>query len=79
MILRVLKNYIFNLGGVILDIRMQNEFEYFVALGLPTAELERGGATSKLMEDCQLGLVNTQNFCGQIANKFHVIPYTWTG
>ena len=65
----MLKNYIFDLGGVILDIRMQNAYERFVALGLPAAELEKGGLAYKLMEDYQLGLVNTQSFCKQIADK----------
>ena len=65
----MLKNYIFDLGGVILDIRMQNAYERFMALGLPAAELEKDGFTYKLMEDYQLGLVNTQGFCKQIADK----------
>ena len=65
----MLKNYIFDLGGVILDIRMQNAYERFVALGLPAAELEKGGFAYKLMEDYQLGFVNTQSFCKQIADK----------
>ena len=65
----MLKNYIFDLGGVILDIRMQNAYERFVALGLPAIELEKGGLAYKLMEDYQLGFVNTQSFCKQIADK----------
>lgn len=65
----MLKNYIFDLGGVILDIRMQNAYERFLALGLPAAELEKERQTSKLMEDYQLGLVSTQSFCEQIADK----------
>ena len=65
----MLKNYIFDLGGVILDIRMQNAYERFMALGLPAAELEKGGFAYKLMEDYQLGLVNTQSFCKQIADR----------
>ncbi|WP_298771764.1 HAD family phosphatase [uncultured Fibrobacter sp.] len=65
----MLKNYIFDLGGVILDIRMQNAFERFAALGLPAVELEKGGATTQLMEDYQLGFVDTQSFCEQIAGK----------
>ncbi len=47
----MLKNYIFDLGGVLLDIRMQNAYERFAALGLPHAELEQGGSVYKLMED----------------------------
>ena len=65
----MLKNYIFDLGGVILDIRMQNAYEQFMALGLPAAELEKGGSVYKWMEDYQLGLLNTQDFCLQIADK----------
>lgn len=65
----MLKNYIFDLGGVILDIRMQNAYERFMALGLPAAELEKGGLAYKLMEDYQLGLVSTRIFCERIADK----------
>ena len=65
----MLKNYIFDLGGVLLDIRMQNAYERFMALGLPAAELEKGRFAYKLMEDYQLGLVSTQSFCKQIADN----------
>jgi putative hydrolase of the HAD superfamily len=65
----MLKNYIFDLGGVLLDIRMKNAYERFVALGLPPAELEPGGSVYKLMEDYQLGYVTTAEFCQQIASK----------
>lgn len=65
----MIKNYIFDLGGVILDIRLQNAYERFVALGLPAAELEKGGTTYRLMEDYQLGFISTQSFCEQIAGK----------
>lgn len=65
----MLKNYIFDLGGVILDIRMQNAYEQFMALGLPATELEKGGSVYKWMEDYQLGLLNTPEFCQQIADK----------
>ena len=65
----MLKNYIFDLGGVLLDIRMKNAYERFVALGLPPAELEPGGSAYKLMEDYQLGYVTTAEFCQQIASK----------
>ena len=47
----MLKNYIFDLGGVILDIRMQNAYEQFMALGLPATELEKGASVYKWMED----------------------------
>ena len=65
----MLKNYIFDLGGVLLDIRMKNAYERFVAHGLPPAELEPGGSVYKLMEDYQLGYVTTAEFCQQIASK----------
>lgn len=65
----MLKNYIFDLGGVLLDIRMKNAYERFVALGLPPAELEPGGSVYKLMEDYQLGYVTTAEFCQQVAEK----------
>ena len=65
----MLKNYIFDLGGVLLDIRMKNTYERFVAYGLPPAELEPGGSVYKLMEDYQLGYVTTAEFCQQIASK----------
>lgn len=65
----MLKNYIFDLGGVLLDIRMQNAYDRFVALGLPAAELKEGGDVFKLMEDYQLGWVTTEDFCKQVADK----------
>jgi len=65
----MLKNYIFDLGGVLLDIRMKNAYERFVALGLPTAELAEGGNVFKLMEDYQLGWVSSDEFCKQVAEK----------
>ena len=65
----MLKNYIFDLGGVLLDIRLQNAYERFVALGLPVAELDEGSDVCKLMENYQLGWLSTQNFCKQVAEK----------
>ena len=65
----MLKNYIFDLGGVLLDIRMKNAYERFVALGLPPAELEPGGSVYKLMEDYQLGFITSAEFCQQVAKK----------
>ena len=65
----MLKNYIFDLGGVLLDIRMKNAYECFVAYGLPPAELEPGGSVYKLMEDYQLGYVTTAEFSQQVAKK----------
>lgn len=65
----MLKNYIFDLGGVLLDIRMKNAYERFVALGLPPAELEPGGSAYKLMEEYQLGFITSAEFCQQIASK----------
>jgi putative hydrolase of the HAD superfamily len=64
-----LQNYIFDLGGVLLDIRIQNAYERFVALGLPPAELEQGAEINKLMENYQLGWVSTQDFCKLVAAK----------
>lgn len=72
----MLKNYIFDLGGVLLDIRMKNAYEHFVALGVPPAELEPGGSVYKLMEDYQLGYVTTAEFCQQIASKCAEAPTT---
>ena len=68
----MLKNYIFDLGGVLLDIRMQNAYERFAALGLPHAELEQGSSVYKLMEDYQLGFVTSKEFCQQVAEKCNV-------
>ena len=65
----MLKNYIFDLGGVLLDIRLQNAYERFTALGLPSAELAQGSSVYKLLEEYQLGYVTTDDFCKQIANK----------
>lgn len=65
----MLKNYIFDLGGVLLDIRMKNAYECFIALGLPPAELEPGGSVYKLMDDYQLGYVTSAEFCQQVAGK----------
>ena len=65
----MLKNYIFDLGGVLLDIRLQNAYERFVALGLPVAELDEGSDVCKLMENYQLGWLSTQDFCKQVAEK----------
>ncbi|MBQ7079747.1 MAG: HAD family phosphatase [Fibrobacter sp.] len=65
----MLKNYIFDLGGVLLDIRMKNAYERFVALSLSPAELEQGSSVYKLMEDYQLGFVTTAEFCQQVASK----------
>ncbi|SHK40767.1 HAD family phosphatase [Fibrobacter sp. UWB12] len=64
-----LQNYIFDLGGVLLDIRIQNAYERFAALGLPPAELEQGAKINKLMENYQLGWVSTQDFCKLVAAK----------
>ena len=68
----MLKNYIFDLGGVLLNIRMQNAYERFAELGLPHAELEQGGSVYKLMEDYQLGFVTSKEFCQQVAEKCNV-------
>ena len=65
----MLKNYIFDLGGVLLDIRMQNAYEQFIALGLPASELTEGSPVYKLMENYQLGWISTEDFCRQVAEK----------
>lgn len=65
----MLKNYIFDLGGVLLDIRLQNANERFGALGLPAAELAQGSSVYKLLEQYQLGYVTTEDFCKRIADK----------
>ena len=65
----MLKNYIFDLGGVLLDIRLQNANERFGALGLPATELAQGSSVYKLLEQYQLGYVTTEDFCKQIADK----------
>ncbi|MBR6449611.1 MAG: HAD family phosphatase [Fibrobacter sp.] len=65
----MLKNYIFDLGGVLLDIRMQNAYERFIALGLPASELTEGSPVYKLMENYQLGWISTEDFCRQVAEK----------
>ncbi len=63
------KNYIFDLGGVLLDLCPQNTSKGLIALGLSALELAEGSAIKKLMEDYQLGYVTTQDFCKQIADK----------
>ena len=65
----MLKNYIFDLGGVLLDIRLQNAYERFIALGLPASELTEGSPVYKLMENYQLGWISTEDFCRQVAEK----------
>jgi len=65
----MLKNYIFDLGGVLLDICLQNANERFCALGLPAAELAKGSSVYKLLEEYQLGYVTTEDFCKRIADK----------
>ena len=70
----MLKNYIFDLGGVLLDIRMKNAYERFVAHGLPPAELEPGASVYTLMEDYQLGFVTTAEFCQQVADRAKTTP-----
>ena len=73
----MLKNYIFDLGGVLLDIRMQNSYERFTDFGLPAAELAVGADVYKLMENYQLGWISSDDFCKQIAERCHLgtTPY----
>lgn len=65
----MLKNYIFDLGGVLLDLCIQNVNKQFMELGLPSTELAEGGSIYKLAEDYQLGRVSTQDFCKLVAEK----------
>ena len=73
----MLKNYIFDLGGVLLDIRMQNTYERFTDFGLPATELAVGADVYKLMENYQLGWISSDEFCKQIAERCHLgtTPY----
>lgn len=60
-------NYIFDLGGVILDINMQNVLDGFKSLGVPEDELRFDtGPTAKIMQNYQLGLLTTEEFCDAI-------------
>lgn len=65
----MLKNYIFDLGGVLLDLCIQNVNKRFIELGLPSTELAEGGRIYKLAEDYQLGYLTTDEFCKQVADK----------
>lgn len=65
----MLKNYIFDLGGVLLDIRIQNANKQLAALGLSATELAAGSSLYKLMENYQLGWISTKDFCKQVASK----------
>ncbi|PWJ71642.1 putative hydrolase of the HAD superfamily [Fibrobacter sp. UWR4] len=60
-------NYIFDLGGVILDINMQNALDGFKNLGVPEEELRFDeGPTAKIMQEYQLGRLTTEDFCDAI-------------
>lgn len=64
------KNYIFDLGGVLLDINMQNALDEFRALGIPEEELRYDiGETAKIMQNYQLGLLTTDEFCDAIISR----------
>ena len=64
------KNFIFNLGGVILDINMQKALDGFAALGLTQSELRFDkGETADLMHRYQLGHFATDEFCRLVAAK----------
>ncbi len=65
----MIKNFIFDLGGVILDINMQNAFDGFVALGVDPAEVAEGAPLFVLMDQYQLGLVSTEEFCWRYVEK----------
>ncbi len=64
------KNYIFDLGAVIADINVQNALDGFRALGIPEEELRYDiGETAKIMQNYQLGLLTTEEFCDAIINR----------
>ena len=64
------KNYIFDLGGVIADINMQRALDGFRALGVPEEELRYDeGPTAKIMQNYQLGLLTTDEFCDAIIGR----------
>lgn len=64
------KNYIFDLGGVIADINMQGALDGFRALGVPEEELRYDeGPTAKIMQNYQLGLLTTEEFCDAIIGR----------
>lgn len=64
------KNYIFDLGGVIADINMQGALDGFRALGVPEEELRYDeGPTAKIMQNYQLGLLTTEEFCDAIIDR----------
>lgn len=64
------KNYIFDLGGVLLDINMQNALDGFRALGIPEQELRFDvGETARIMQNYQLGFLTTDEFCDAIIGR----------
>lgn len=64
------KNYIFDLGGVIADINTQSALDGFRALGVPEEELRYDeGPTAKIMQNYQLGLLTTDEFCDAIIGR----------
>lgn len=64
------RNYIFDLGGVLLDINMQNALDGFRAIGVPEEELRFDeGETARIMQNYQLGLLTTEEFCDAIASR----------
>lgn len=68
--MRNFKNYIFDLGGVIADINTQNALDGFRNLGVPEEELRFDeGETAKIMQNYQLGLLSTEEFCDAIISR----------
>lgn len=64
------KNYIFDLGGVIAEINMQGALDGFRAFGIPEDELQYdSGETAKIMQNYQLGLLTTDEFCDAIISR----------
>ncbi len=64
------KNYIFDLGAVIADINTQSALDGFRALSVPEEELRYDeGPTAKIMQNYQLGLLTTDEFCDAIIGR----------
>jgi len=68
--MKLFKYYIFDLGGVILDINMQNALDGFRTLGIPEDELRFDkGKTAVIMQRYQLGPLTTEQFCDAIISR----------
>jgi len=68
--MKLFRNYIFDLGGVIADINPQNALDGFRQLGVPEEELRFDeGETAKIMQSYQLGNLTTDEFCDAIIRR----------